>query len=922
MKRSGISGANGFLLSGETGAVLMTSIRHRCVLFVAALLISAGLAPLAHAQSTPTPVNVAVFYGGNPPAGELQAFDAVIVDPARHFDPAFDPAAHLLRHTTWLARTRANPDEAPDAFIAREIEPLWQHGYRGFLLDTPAALNAANAIRTAHPDARLIAGGENALQSATPHAKSLYAVLADSIVRGASAPGAPAANVPADVSSQRAAAALAFTRQTGVPVISIEYCDATDRACARETAAKVVGLGITPYVTDAARDVVGIGRIEVMPRKILIVQDRDLKETLDLSLGVRDLATPLNYLGYDVEYADFGSPLPDDITPDRYAGVVAWIQRDAVPDSQAWQHWVDERIAQHVPVAFLGQFGFDPGGGGLDVESVPGTWTNPVSVVSKDPMIGFETSPLPDPRDLTGVRVGDKSRSLLRVSANGQQLDQVALTPWGGYALAPYTVVTLDSIQQERWAIQPIDFMSAALHLTPLPMPSVTTENGRRLFMTHVDGDGFASRAEFPGADYSGEALYQQIFSRYPIPMTLSVIEGEVGPTGLYPKISPRLEQIARKMFALPYVSIGSHTYSHPFQWNEVDGKTGAKIDVGGGDSAFSLNIPGYKFNIDREISGSIDYINSRLAPPGKKVVVLQWSGDCQPPGIVVRKVYDAGVYNFNGGDTVITKSANTWTNIAPIGVDKGPDAYQVYAPNQDENVYTNDWQGPFYGFSRVLETFDLTDHPRRFKPIDLYYHMYSGTKVASLHALDQILTEVLKQPVMPVQVTDYIEKVLDWRSFAVARTVGADTSASAATNWVVRGDGKVRELHWLKPAAPQLDGSAGVTGFAAGSDGTYIHIDDGNARFSLGNEAGSLPYVAEANGFVRHFQRHGRSLSFEFGGYYQPFVKLANAGTCHVAVDGHAVATRRDGAFERFDTPAAPGTTMSYRTVEVACGN
>ena len=148
----------------------------------------------------------------------------------------------------------------------------------------------------------------------------------------------------------------------------------------------------------------------------------------------------------------------------------------------------------------------------------------------------------------------------------------------------------------------------------------------------------------------------------------------------------------------------------------------------------------------------------------GKRTVLLQWSGDCQPPGIVVRKVYEAGVYNFNGGDTVITKSAPSWTNIAPIGVDKGPGAYQVYAPNQDENVYTNDWQGPFYGFTRVLETFDMTDRPRRFKPIDIYYHMYSGTKVASLRALDQIFSTVLKQPVLPVHVTDYIRKVLDWR--------------------------------------------------------------------------------------------------------------------------------------------------------------
>ena len=897
---------------------------------MALLVLAASLAPwqAAHAGDAPTGAagrpaqpNLAFFYGANPPVELLQAFDAVVVDPAR----GFDPAAHPLPHTVWLARTHPADSGATPEAVAQSLGPLWQHGYRGFLLDTPAAIAAAEAIRAAHPDARLVVAGADALQAALPHAKALYAVVSDSLVRGLNDTGTLPADVPDALRASRLAAARSFMQQTGVPVVSLEYCPRTDRECARTTAAQVMANGVVPYVTSVARDIVGVGAIEVLPRKILVVQDRDIKEPLDLSVGVRDLATPLNYLGYDVEYVDFSKPLPTGITPDRYAGVVAWLQGNALPDPQAWQRWVAARIVDHVPVVFLGQFGFDATGAigdALDLQAVPGTMAAPVNVIARDPMVGFEIDPRPDPRDLLGVRVGVKSHSLLRLSANGALIDPVALTPWGGYALNPYTSVSLDSIGQERWAIEPLKFLTAALRLQAMPSPSVTTENGRRLLMTHVDGDGFASRAEFPGPDYSGEALYEQIFTRYKIPMTLSVIEGEVGPAGLYPKISPRLEEIARKMFALPYVEIGTHTYSHPFQWEDVDSSTGAKVDRGGGDAAFSLNIPGYKFNIDREVSGSIDYINSRLAPAGKRTVVLQWSGDCQPPGIVVRKVYEAGVYNFNGGDTVITKSAPSWTNIAPIGVDKGPGAYQVYAPNQDENVYTNDWQGPFYGFTRVLETFDMTDRPRRFKPIDIYYHMYSGTKVASLRALDQIFSTVLAQPVLPVHVTDYIRKVLDWRSFAVARQVGS------RDGWLVRGNGEVRELHWPNTTTPTLEGASGVTGFSAGPDGTYIHIDGGAARFAFGANganatnaaARNVPYIAEANGFVRNFHPTAGGLSFEFGGYYQPFVSLANAQSCSVSVDGKPVPTRRDGALLRFDTAGVAATQVAYQRVEVAC--
>ncbi|CAB3774297.1 sugar ABC transporter [Paraburkholderia humisilvae] len=936
---------------------LSSTLRMRLAAWraLALAMLSASAAPCAHAQTptaSPQPQStvrdagllqrtaspdIAFFDGAHPPVDLLQAFDAVVTDPAS----GFEPNAHLLAHTAWIARTRAGSGEA-SSFVSQQIEPLWQRGYRGFLLDTPGAVAALDAIHSAHPDARLMIGGDDALQAALPHAAALYAVVGASLVRGV-APGGRPFDVAAAERAARIDAAQSFMRRTGVPVISIELCPADDRACARTTAAQVVASGVTPYVTNAARNVVGIGAIEVLPRRVLIVQDRARDVPLDETPGVRDAATPLNYLGYDVEYADVNDTLPDDVAPDRYAGVVVWLEGDDPHDGAAWRRWIDARIAAHVPVAFIGQFGFDAAGDegpALDLQPVAGPFSGPLSIVSRDPIIGFEAQPRLGPRDLTGVRVGAASRPLLRVKSGEATLDPVAITPWGGYALTPYTVVSLNGIGQERWAIQPIRFFAEALRLPPMPAPSVTTENGRRLFMTHVDGDGFASRAEFPGPDYSGEALYERIFTRFRVPMTLSVIEGEVGPQGLYPQISPRLEAIAHKMFALPYVAIGTHTYSHPFKWEDVSAQTGERVDRGGGDTAFSLNIPNYRFDIDREITGSIDYINTRLAPPGKKAVVLQWPGNCEPPAIVVRKVYAAGVDNINGGDTVITKSVNSWTNIAPIGIAKGPGAYQIYAPNQDENVYTNDWIGPFYGFTRVLETFDMTERPLRFKPIDVYYHMYSGTKVASLRALDQVFSTVLKQPVLPVQITDYAHKVLDWRGFAVARAVrAADASTGTATNaaigaWIVRGNGEVRELHWPAANAPDLRASRGVTGYAAGPDGTYVHIADGAARVVFdaanaapaaqpaGASAGAVPYIAQANGFVRRFTRDAHGMSFEFGGYYQPFVELANAQRCSVSMAGHPVAARRDGAQLRFDTPPAVGLKIDYQPVEVACGD
>ncbi|CAG9230420.1 Sugar ABC transporter [Burkholderia vietnamiensis] len=911
-------------------------------LCIAALAFVSPHAMAADTLEHPSPsvapgANVAFFDGAQPPEALLQAFDAVVLDPAR----GFDPATHPLAHTVWIAQVPHDASGSalgPAAFVSQRIEPLWARGYRGFLLDTPEAIASSEAIHAAYPDARLIVGGNDALRAAQSHANVLYAVLGPPLVRGFMDGDdmRSVRDVAAADRSARIDAARIFMRETHVPVLSLEVCERTDRACARATAAQVVETGVTPYVTDVGRDIVGIGAIEVLPRKVLIVQNRDADTPVDETRGVRDFAMPLNYLGYDVEYADLDGPLPTDITPDRYAGVVAWIEGAEPADPTRWRRWIDARIADHVPVAFMGQFGFDAAqeeGAALDLQPVPGPFTAPLSVVARDPMMGFEIDPRPDARDLVGMRVGSHSRVLLRLASAGTNVDAAAITPWGGYTLSPYTVVSLNGIGQTRWAIQPLAFVTDALRLVRMPSPSVTTENGRRLFMTHVDGDGYASRAEFPGADYSGDALYQRIFTRYKVPMTLSVIEGEVGPSGLYPKLSPRLEALARQMFALPWVQIGSHTYSHPFQMADLDAATGARVDHrndvergNGGDTAFSLNIPGYTFDLDREIAGSIAYIDSRLAPPGKRTEVLQWPGDCEPPAIAVRKAYAAGVQNINGGDTIIRKSVNSWTHIAPLGVDKGPGAYQVYAPNQDENVYTNNWQGPFYGFTQVLETYDMTEHPYRFKPIDVYYHMYSGTKIASLRALDQIYTTVLKQPVLPVYITDYTHKVLDWRGFAVAREM-------AGGAWVVRGNGDVRELHWPRNDVPDLHASQGVTGYARGPDGLYIHIADGAARvvFERDTESGvrggvqphgpgGTPYIAQANGFVRNFHRTVDGMSFEFGGYYQPFVELADAQRCRVRIAGRPVDARRAGTVLRFETAADVRQPMHYQPVEIAC--
>lgn len=44
------------------------------------------------------------------------------------------------------------------------------------------------------------------------------------------------------------------------------------------------------------------------------------------------------------------------------------------------------------------------------------------------------------------------------------------------------------------------------------------------------------------------------------------------------------------------------------------------------------------------------------------------------------------------------------------MGIDK--DGYfQVYSAMQNENIYTDEWKGPFYGYQNVIQTFELTEN-------------------------------------------------------------------------------------------------------------------------------------------------------------------------------------------------------------------
>ncbi len=898
------------------------------------------------------PPAVAFFYGEQPPWDLLQSFDLVVVDPGHVPDPkqlklpntrlaayvsvgeihpsrpyaSQLPQSWLIGvNTAWGSRIIDQQAPGwPEFFTNQIIAPLWQAGYRDFFFDTldsyhliarseeerraqEAGLVAlVRTVKARFPEARLIFN--RGFEILPKVFRDVFAVAAESLFEGYDPNAQQFRPVPVADHDWLLAKLEQVRSEFHLPVIVIDYLPAAEREKARLTAQRIAALGFIPWVATPGLDTVGIGLVEAMPRKVLAIHE-PLPDEYQLRFHnvIRRASMPLNYLGYSLEARD-PHHLPSAPQAGRLAGVLVWLSKPLDRDSQQKLNtWLTQRLDEGVPIAVLGDLSFlfnTPLARrlGIFLEGSPDP-NKPVLTVSKSDWIGFERTLRPHPHNFVPLRLenGEAHLTLAQGTLHGVG---VAITPWGGFALAPYVLTTIPTEDSDRWLIDPFLFFEKALRLPEMPVPDVTTETGRRILMVHMDGDGFPTRAEMPGRPYASEVLRDRIVRRYRIPMTLSVIEGEISPQGVHPNEAPALEKIARDIFAEPHVEIASHSFSHPFIWHKVASELSETLE----NEGYRLNLPGYRFDLEREIEGSIRYIESRLAPPGKKVRMFLWTGDCNPGTDALARVASLGLLNMNGGDTLITRSLNTLTAVEGLGIARGA-AFHIFAPNQNENVYTNRWRGPFYGFRQVIETFELTERPRRLKPIDIYFHTYIASKPEALKSLEEVFDWALKQETTPLFASEYAEKVLDFQHIAVARTITG--------GWRVRGAEKLRTLRWpLRLGFPVLSGSIGIAGFRESDKIGYLHLAASAAEWYFSPIAEHSPRLVSANGRVLEAQSENSSARWKLSAHVPLSFTLINISGCSVNADGKRVLPmRRSANFADFRLSHATAT------IEAICG-
>jgi hypothetical protein len=258
---------------------------------------------------------------------------------------------------------------------------------------------------------------------------------------------------------------------------------------------------------------------------------------------------------------------------------------------------------------------------------------------------------------------------------------------------------------------------------------------------------------------------------------------------------------------------------------------------------------------------------------------------------------------------------------VSGLGLRRGA-GLQVFAPNQNENVYTNNWTGPFYGYQRVIETFELTESPRRLKPINIYYHVYSASKAASLNALHRVYAWALAQPVVPVHASDYARKVLDFHRAAIAR----DWRESRLT-WRVRSGDDLRTLRLPADAAVSLADSRNLAGSAPGPAGRYLHLTAAEATVVAGADPDPPVQVREAAGRIDDFERSAGGIRFALSAYTDSRFTLSAARHCRARIDGRDAAPVSSRGDElTYELPAARPAAGSAATtrrhlVDVRCG-
>ncbi|NVK33442.1 MAG: hypothetical protein HWE23_03120 [Rhodobacteraceae bacterium] len=544
---------------------------------------------------------------------------------------------------------------------------------------------------------------------------------------------------------------------------------------------------------------------------VALYDGRDAREPTFTQVHKR-LELPLNYLGYSVEYHDVRKGLPDQHGMEKAVAVLTWFSRP-LEDWRTYLTWAEEQASAGVRFIVVGHPGASAGG--MEAKALTNAFLAHLGLKSHfryvadgfraeyskiDPnIIGFERDLFRIPKPFDHYTPIDPNLnvhlSARFVDVDGLKESVLVSSGVGGvFVQIAYTYYYEHSIDRLRWIINPFELLKTALADEPFPIPDTTTLSGQRMYFSHVDGDGWNNVSLIDKyrnrKALSSEVLLHELIEPYPdLPVSIALVTGDFDTlVGGFKKGL----KVAKTILAQPQVEPASHTHTHPFKWGFYEnykradeqkyldlraqqvGKWSGKAVlenvgtvVGADNSALRLRrymsggtegmpraFMRFPFKLDQEIGNSLKFVDS-IVPEGKEAKLVQWSGDTQPFEAAIRAARKAGARNMNGGDPRFDLSNPSIAYVPPLSRKVG-DERQIYAAASNENTYTNDWTGPFYGFAALGETLKNTESPRRVKPFNIYYHTYSGEHLNSVKAIRTYLDLARSGPYTPVKASHY----------------------------------------------------------------------------------------------------------------------------------------------------------------------
>ncbi|MDF1877482.1 endo alpha-1,4 polygalactosaminidase [Sulfurimonas sp. SAG-AH-194-L11] len=785
----------------------------------------------------------------------------------------------VAQNSAWKSDVLDLKDSEYREFIFEKlIEPARKKGFRNFFFDTldsyefysktqkhrvanrAALVGFIQEFHSRYPDAKLILNrGFNIIDEVH---SIVEAVLFESYYYGLSGEKLKYKKVT-DKDREWLDEHIHKIKNYGLDVICVDYLDFRDKEKALKLAKKLAKKGMVPYVSTKDLNSYGISSKNAIKREIFTLVDTSKADITEHELIINSGAI-FEYMGYIQHFHDINKGLPEMQSMHQYKGVVIWLQ-DYYKYPQIMMDWISKLRKEDIKVVFVRNFGALPTNKllnslGISVDKVT---LSKKKIIEMNPMMGYEIEPSMSLSSLN-IKVNNAKVLLKYQMTNGTYSTLAAITKWGGYIVGEASISSIGD--DDLWVVNPFKFFKEALDLQTLVVPDVTTQNGKRLLFTHIDGDGIMNRVEGDFGYYSGDVILNKILKVYKVPHSVSLIGSEIAPDGLYPEISPALIKIAKEMYSLSNVEPATHTYTHPFFWKKIINDTL--------EEEYRLKPKGYTFSLQNELSGSLEFLTKALKPKREAKTVF-WSGDCMPQDNALSYVYKNNILNINGGDTTITQLRPWLSAIAPMGL-KRDEYVQVFTGAQNENVFTNNWLGPFWGFKRVVQTFELTNEPRRLKPIDIYYHMYSGSKQASLAALEYVFDWALSQDVTPIFTSEYISKVMDYYSVSMAHE---------GNRWFLSGMDSLKTLRVEEPGAEvNLNASPTVLGFKKEAKRTYISLGKGSRHIvDIAKNSSVSSYLISSNAYNASFKDINNTKSFHFDAYIDLEVELHTYDECKI---------------------------------------